>query len=288
MSAERRTFLKILGVGAVAASAGCAGASVDKLLQRHYTKLGDEEKKRIFARIEAETRAKTGVRVHVGDPPPIEGVTFAFALNLSACNGNRRCVEACARENNLPDGIRYIQVLELEKGSFDLERADLYYDRAKVPAPGKFYLPVQCQQCADPPCVRACPVEATWKEPDGLVVVDYDWCIGCRFCMTACPYFARHFNWTEPSVRPEAVNPDQAYLSNRIRQRGVVEKCTFCLQRTRNGRLPACLEVCPTGARKFGNLNDPQSDIRKIIERKRVYVLKEDLGTVPRFFYYFG
>jgi molybdopterin-containing oxidoreductase family iron-sulfur binding subunit len=285
---SRRTFLKVLGAGAALVSAGCTGTSIDKILQQHYTTLTDADKQRIFRRIEDETRSRTGVRVEVGDPPPIEGVAFAFALNLSACNGNRRCVEACARENNLPDDIRYIQVLELEKGSFDLERADLYYDRPKVPAKDKFYLPVQCQQCENPPCVRACPVGATWKEPDGLVVVDYDWCIGCRFCMTACPYFARHFNWSDPSVRPEAINPRQAYLSNRIRQRGVVEKCTFCLQRTRAGRLPACLEACPTGARKFGNLLDPDGDIHRIVSQKRVYVLKEDLGTVPRFYYYFG
>jgi molybdopterin-containing oxidoreductase family iron-sulfur binding subunit len=89
-------------------------------------------------------------------------------------------------------------------------------------------------------------VGATWKERDGIVVVDYNWCIGCRFCVVACPYFARRFNWTEPSVAPDRINPDQGYLSNRPRHKGVVEKCTFCLHRTRRGRLPACLEACPT------------------------------------------
>jgi Fe-S-cluster-containing dehydrogenase component len=162
------------------------------------------------------------------------------------------------------------------------------YDREKVPAKSKFYLPVQCHQCDNPPCVRACPVGATWKEPDGIVVVDYSWCIGCRFCVVACPYFARRFNWTEPTVPPERINPNQGYLSNRPRFKGVVEKCTFCLHRTRKGRMPACLEACPTGARKFGNMNDPNSEIRKIIESKRVYVLKEDLATLPRFYYFFS
>ena len=180
----------------------------------------------------------------------------------------------------------YIRVLEMPKGTMDMEQGNTTYDH-DVPADGKFYLPVQCQQCDNPPCVNVCPVEATWKEQDGIVVIDYDWCIGCRYCMAACPYHARRFNWRAPEVPAEEVNPDQGYLSNRIRPQGVVEKCTFCLHRVRDGRLPACLEACPTGARVFGNMLDPDSDIRWVLENKRVYVLKEDLGTKPSFFYFF-
>jgi molybdopterin-containing oxidoreductase family iron-sulfur binding subunit len=135
--------------------------------------------------------------------------------------------------------------------------------------------------------VRVCPVEATWTEPDGITVVDYNWCIGCRYCEAACPYHARRFNWRKPEIAPEEINPNQAYLSNRVRPQGVVEKCTFCLHRTRKGKLPACLEACPTGARVFGNLADPDSEIRWVLENKRVFVLKEELGTRPRFFYFF-
>jgi molybdopterin-containing oxidoreductase family iron-sulfur binding subunit len=292
----RRAFLKVASAAAATAAAasatGCGEAlpTPEEFLRQHYKKLTDEDKKRIFATIEAETRARTGVSVHISDPPPMDGVEFAYALNLGVCNGNRRCVEACARENNLPDDpeIRYIRVLEMEAGSLEFEEATPYYERDKVPEKGKFYMPVQCHQCDNPPCVKACPVQATWKEPDGIVVVDYSWCIGCRFCVVACPYFARRFNFVEPTIAPERINPNQSYLSNRPRHKGVVEKCTFCLHRTRVGRLPACLEACPTGARKFGNLNDPESEIRKIIEQKRVYVLKEDLATLPRFYYFFG
>jgi len=178
-------------------------------------------------------------------------------------------------------------VLEIDKGTMDVERAEHFYT-GDVPKPDKYYMPVQCHHCANPPCVDACPVEATWRERDGIVVVDYDWCIGCRYCEAACPYWARRFNWVEPSIRPSDINPDQAYLSNRIRPKGVMEKCTFCLHRTREGKNPACLEACPVGARKFGDLNDPNSEIRRIIATKRVYILKEDLGTIPRFFYFFG
>jgi molybdopterin-containing oxidoreductase family iron-sulfur binding subunit len=130
-------------------------------------------------------------------------------------------------------------------------------------------------------------VQATWKEADGIVVVDYNWCIGCRYCEAACPYHARRFNWTKPHVPAAEINPDQGYLSNRLRPQGVVEKCTFCLHRTREGRNPACLEACPTGARVFGNLLDPESDIRRVLATKRIFVLKEELGTRPRFFYFF-
>jgi molybdopterin-containing oxidoreductase family iron-sulfur binding subunit len=125
-------------------------------------------------------------------------------------------------------------------------------------------------------------------EPDGIVVVDYDWCIGCRFCMAACPYGARHFNWAKPMIPKDEINPSTHYLGNRPRPKGVVEKCTFCIQRVRNGRYPACVEVCPVGARKFGNLLDPDSEIRYIIDKKRVLVLKEELNTMPKFFYFYG
>jgi len=120
------------------------------------------------------------------------------------------------------------------------------------------------------------------------VVVDYNWCIGCRYCMAACPYGARHFNWAEPNIPPDELNPETHYLGNRPRYKGVVEKCTFCIQRTRAGKYPACVEVCPVGARKFGNLLDPKSEIRYCIENKRVFRLKEDLNTYPKFYYFFA
>jgi molybdopterin-containing oxidoreductase family iron-sulfur binding subunit len=218
----------------------------------------------------------------------MEGVVFGYALNVSKCKGVRRCVEACAAENNLSRDpqIQYIRVLEMDHGDMNLNRANHYYEAETVPRAGKFYLPVQCMQCDNPPCVKACPVQATWKEADGIVVVDYNWCIGCRYCMTACPYWARHFNWNEPTLPKEQINTDTHYLSNRPRMKGVMEKCTFCLQRTRKGRLPACLEACPTGARIFGNLLDPESDIRYVLENKTVFRLKEDLGTEPKFWYF--
>jgi molybdopterin-containing oxidoreductase family iron-sulfur binding subunit len=278
-----------LGAAGLGSLAGCGAAEREELLQQHYHRLSDEEKQRIFARLEAEASDQYGVEVRVTDPPPLEGVVFGYALNLASCIGCRRCEHACVRENNTSRDpqIHYIRVLEMEEGAINVERSEVYYEGG-VPRDESFYMPVQCHQCANPPCVRACPVGATWSEPDGIVVVDYNWCIGCRYCQAACPYFARRFNFTEPTIRPSEINPDQAYLSNRLRMAGVVEKCTFCLQRVRRGRYPACVEVCPTGARKFGDLRDPGSEVRQVLEAKRVYVFKEELGTVPRFYYYFS
>ena len=263
--------------------------SVEEFLQKHYKEMTAEDKEAVFARIRAKVKERFGVVPNLTDPPPQEGVEFVYGLNLSRCIGCRRCVHACVQENNLSRApeIQYIRVLEMEKGSIDLESSDHHYDPASVPDADKYYMPVQCHQCANPPCVKVCPVEATWQEPDGIVVIDYDWCIGCRYCEAACPYWARRFNFTEPGLEADELNPNMAYLSNRPRQKGVVEKCTFCLHRTRRGQMPACLEVCPTGSRKFGNVLDPNSEVAYILKHKRVYVLKEDVGTVPRFFYYF-
>lgn len=262
--------------------------SGEAFLQKHYKEMTPRDLDRALRRIEEETLTKHGVEVQVRDVRAQDGVQFGYALNLSICIGCRRCADACHQENNHDRRTNqsYIRVLEMQQGSFDMEQGDATYNHA-VPQPGKFYMPVQCQQCDNPPCVSVCPVEATWKERDGIVVVDYDWCIGCRYCEAACPYHARRFNWQAPEIPAEEINPVQAYLSNRIRPQGVMEKCTFCLHRTREGRLPACLEACPTGARVFGNLLDPSSEIRWVLANKRVFVLKEELGTRPRFFYFF-
>ena len=266
--------------------------SLSDLLQKHYQELSAEEMSRILRKLEKQSNEDYGVASTINDTKAREGVQFAYALSLSKCVGCRRCAHACLAENNQSreseDDIEmsYIRVLELDKGSINVEESDQYYD-GEVPKKDKYYMPVQCHQCQDSPCTKACPVEATWMEPDGVVVVDYNWCIGCRYCMAACPYDARRFNWKKPSLPPESVNPNQNYLSNRIRPQGVVEKCTFCLHRTREGKYPACLEVCPTGARVFGNLLDPDSEINYILKNKRVYILKEDAGTTPKFYYFF-
>jgi molybdopterin-containing oxidoreductase family iron-sulfur binding subunit len=283
------------GRSALAQAGKAAGADAEplsdmlgRLFQKHYQRMSPDEVRDAVGRIERRAKRQYEADITAGTEPAMDGVVFGYALNISKCKGVRKCVEACVAENNTgrDSSMQYIRVLELDHGDMNLNRADHYYEAETVPRPGKFYLPVQCMQCDNPPCVKACPVEATWQEPDGITVVDYDWCIGCRYCMAACPYWARHFNWNEPTLPAEALNPDMHFLGNRPRPRGVVEKCTFCIQRSRKGRQPACVEACPTGARIFGNLLDPNSDIRYVLENKTVFRLKEDLGTEPKFWYF--
>ena len=263
--------------------------AVDSYFQDNYRRMEPEEIESTLRRLERNAKRDYGVDITVSDERPIPGVVFGFALNLSRCKGVRDCVRGCVKENNQSRNpqIQFIRVLELDQGTMDLSASEHYYDSDSVPQPGKFYLPIQCHQCDNPPCTKNCPVGATWKEPDGIVVIDYDWCIGCRYCMAGCPYWARHFNWADPEIPAEDINPRTHILGNRPRKRGVVEKCTFCIQRTRSGRLPACVEACPTGARVFGNLMDPDSEIRYVLANKRVFRLKEDLGTEPKFWYFF-
>jgi len=298
-SMNRRGFLRssaMFGLGAAALAASLKPllelkdlASMEEFLQKYYKEMSPEDMAKVLKRIENDVERQYGVRPHVRDLKPMDGVEFVYCLNLTRCIGCRKCVHACVAENNQSRSpeIQYIRVLKMPHGSLDMEKSDHTYDPEQVPEKGFFYMPVQCQQCENPPCVKVCPVHATWQESDGITVIDYDWCIGCRYCMQSCPYGARQFNWGTPHLPSAQVNPDMHVLGNTPRPRGVVEKCTFCIQRVREGRYPACQEACPSGARIFGNLLDPESEIRQLMRRKRTFVLKPELGTRPKFFYFY-
>ena len=273
------------------AAAAAAGFLLTACGSKPLHEIPKDRLKAALAKMEEEYTAQYGKTVTVSDQGPIPGVQFAYALDISRCIGCRQCVYACVDENNQSRDpqVHWIRVLSMEKDKgVDFQHADPYYNPKEVPEEGHFYVPTACQHCRNAPCTKVCPTGATWTEPDGIVVIDYDWCIGCRYCMAACPYGARHFNWGEPSVSKESMNPNTHVLGNRPRPKGVVEKCSFCIQRTRAGQYPACVEVCPVGARKFGNLLDPNSEIRYIIENKRVLLLKPELNTMPKFFYFYG
>jgi len=316
-------FAGIASAIAAAGSPEAEAATFAEWFQTHYQLMTDEEKQECIRRLEERYSREYEKKVTVSDAPALEGVLFGYALNIQKCIGCRTCVHACVQENNqsrYDPEIQWIKVMRMEKGNFafaedkldkgypehsaigdhgvqvcgnaytpvgvSMEDSVRYYDPEKVPEEDYFYFPVQCQQCEKPPCVKTCPVRATFREPNGVVVIDYNWCIGCRMCQLACPYGARRFNWAEPNLPKEDMNPHTHYYGNRPRMRGVMEKCIFCLQRTREGRMPACLEACPVGARKFGNLLDPESEIRQILATKRVFRFKEEFLTYPKFFYF--
>ena len=295
---SRRGFLKGAGIASAAvALSGCGvGENVvskddfEAFVQAHFNEMSPGEMLSVKKRLKRKYKKKYGKDFVVGTEPAYPDVLFAYALDLSRCIGCRRCVDACVQENNQSRNpqIQWIRVLRFKKGNLNFEEAEHYYDAGMVPTQGYYTVPVQCQQCENPPCVKVCPTKATWRDPDGIVVIDYDWCIGCRYCMAACPYWARRFNFAEPEIPEADLNTNVHYLGNRPRQRGVVEKCTFCVQRTRKGRYPACVEVCPVGARKFGNILDPDSEIGQILEHQRVFRLKVDLNTQPKFYYFFS
>ncbi len=287
---SRRWF--VAGAAAVAGAAivGTSGF-LEQFLARRFKELSREDLDKLIAGLQRDYSAQFGKQVTVSATPALADTTFGYGLDLARCIGCRRCAYACVHENNQSRDpqIHWIRVLRMAKEEgIDLAESDAYYDPELVPEDDYFYLPVACQQCANPACTRVCPVSATWQEPDGIVVIDYDWCIGCRCCTSACPYGARHFNWGEPTLPAAVMNPQTHVLGNRPRPRGVVEKCTFCIQRVREGRYPACCEICPVGARKFGNLLDEESEIRYLMREKRVFVLKDELNTGPKFYYFYA
>ncbi len=292
----RREFLRHLTLTTLASMSlpilsSCSKDEIEDFLQKHFLEMTEEEKKQVIAKLEKRYFEQYGKKFQISTKAALPETLWGYGLELSRCIGCRRCVYACVQENNhsrYARQLHWIRVLRLKRGNLiNLEDSEHYYAPETVPEKGFVYLPVQCQQCQNPPCVKVCPIHATWQEPDGIVVVDYNWCIGCRYCIAACPYKGRVFNWAEPNLPKDEVNPNVHYLGNRPRMKCAVEKCTYCIQRVREGRYPACVEACPTGSRKFGNLLDPKSEIRYIIERKRVFRLKEDLNTEPKFYYFF-
>lgn len=258
---DRREFLKILGLGGIVfVTGGLSRAEVMKKL------------------VESE------------EPQVISGQRkkFGMVIDAGACIGCRQCVYACKESNNIPDepeNMNWIDVFEMDINEpisqiHGLPPGSSRTDYADSPTRGKWYLSVNCLHCENPPCIKVCPVGATYLSDDGIVDVNYDRCIGCRQCMSACPYNARKFNWVKPHIPPDKVNPEVP-----VRLKGVVEKCTFCQQRTRVGLLPMCVEACPVGARHFGDLNDPGSPVSQILGTDISFRLLEEMSTGPKQYY---
>lgn len=213
---------------------------------------------------------------------PQEQRRWIMVIDQRKCIGCSACSVACKAENKLPPGVIYRPVIEQEIGTF--------------PHVSRVFTPRPCMQCENPPCVPVCPVSATYKRSDGIVAIDYDVCIGCRYCVAACPYGARTFdfgiNYTDrtPRKQPYEEKPALEYGRSWQRQPGVspvgnVRKCQFCLHRLAEGMLPACTTTCVGAATYFGDGNDRESLVSELAGRGNVRRLKEELGTHPSVFY---
>jgi Fe-S-cluster-containing dehydrogenase component len=202
---------------------------------------------------------------------------WVMVFDLTKCDGCGDCTKACNAMHFVPPMQEWIRVFEVLDN----------------PAAGPYFLPRPCMQCDNPPCVRGCPVGATFKRTDGIVMMDQDRCIGCRNCIAQCPYGARSFNWGEPPHTPEELSQRYSMEYNYPHRKGVVEKCIFCPHELREGRLPACAEKCSMGAIYFGdeyedavtNSKGETIQFSKISERGAGFRLLEELGTEPRVYY---
>ena len=208
---------------------------------------------------------------------------WAMAVHLKKCweiEGCRDCIDACHRVHNVPDlgntkeEIKWLWTTPYEKvfPAHELE----YTDEALRTQP----VLQLCNHCDDPPCVKYCPTRATWKREDGIVMMDFHRCIGCRYCMAGCPYGSRSFNWKDP--RPFI---KKIHLDFPTRTKGVVEKCNFCEERLLKGLLPACVEACKERGLVFGDLKQPESEIRKTLQNRTVFQRQPELGTKPKVYY---
>lgn len=201
---------------------------------------------------------------------------YGMAISLDRCIGCQTCANACKMQNNVPMGLLWNRVIT--EGCDVIDGAVGVY-----PNLTRTYVPLACQHCENPACQRVCPTGATYKDDMGRVQIDYDKCIGCRMCMAACPYNARVFNWEDPVRDPDFNYGDKDVP---VRTKGVMEKCTMCKERTDRGDEPMCVVCCPTKARTFGDLDDPNSDVSRMIREKHAYVLLEEQGTKPQVHYF--
>jgi Fe-S-cluster-containing dehydrogenase component len=277
---NRRNFLKqgILAAGALA----LAGAGANKVLGK-----GEESGKKVkmlMADGKMVEVDSTHINHHIAESivsdvqarTGIPGKKFVMVIDLGRCGNERKCIDGCQKMHHKLPPTEWIKVKEMQDG----------------PELSPYWMPQPCFHCDNPPCTKVCPVDATFKREDGIVLIDNDRCIGCRFCMAACPYNARSFNWGEPVVppgtEPEPYSPETSYPA----KMGTVEKCDFCPDMARKGMLPDCVTSCPNGTIFFGDANedtvtngDDTFRLSELLKKRDGYRFLEELGTEPRVYY---
>ena len=265
MRADRRTFLKI------------AGITISGLEIRPAS--------RALAGGASAPAPQASTLLKPLTPKPLVGSRWAIAIDVAKClsaEGCTDCIAACNQAHNIPhlDDPRH-EIKWIWKTPYEDAFAEGDEQFTPPSLRGKL-VPVLCNHCDDPACVRVCPTQATWKRADGIVMMDYHRCIGCRFCMAACPYGSRSFNWVDPRL---ALDLDHLTSDYPTRTRGVVEKCDLCEERLAKGLIPACVDACKARALVFGDLEDPGSQVSKVLQSHYSIVRKPDLGTRPQVYY---
>lgn len=261
MESSRRKFLKVAGIAAV-------GVGAKPVVDAMAASGGDHDGKRAVELRRSE-KALVGKRWAM----VIDTRKLKTAADLEPM------IEACHKIHNVPKienknhEIKWIWETEFKHAFPNKPNAYLKEEMAHAP-----FL-VLCNHCNNPPCCRACPTKATFQREDGLVLMDFHRCIGCRFCMAACPFGARSFNFRDP--RPFIAETNKKFPT---RMKGVVEKCNFCAERLAEGLMPACVEASG-GALAFGDLEDPESEVRKLLSENFTIRRKETLGTEPCVYY---
>ncbi len=279
-NSDRRKFLKL---GLLASGAVIAGTAIGKAISSESADTGKKVKV-----LTADGKLVEVSSCHLKHHPAdsllskqevrkgIAGKKFIMVIDLARCANARKCVEGCQKMHHKPPPTEWIKVKKMQ----DAEKTAPYW------------MPQPCFHCDNPPCTKVCPVDATFKREDGIVLVDNDRCIGCRFCMAACPYSARSFNWGEPKVldgsASDAYSPESSYPS----KMGTVEKCDFCPDMAREGKLPDCVTSCPNGTIFYGDANEDTVtngeetfQLSVLLKEKGGYRFMEELGTEPRVYY---
>jgi len=257
MKLSKRDFLKIAGLGIV-------GVGVKPV-----------------ANAIAQGEGVVKAQPYDHSPEALVGKRWGMVVNTRACpEGCTDCINACNSAHNIPDiGTAKEEIKWIWKDGFENgfpSQLHEYVGESIKHSP----VVLLCNHCDNPPCVRVCPTKATFKRADGIVMMDMHRCIGCRFCMAACPYGSRSFNWRDPKPFIKKQNPDFP-----TRTKGVVEKCNFCAERLAKGLRPACVEACKHGALIFGDVADESSPIRSALSRVFTIRRKPELGTRPQIYY---
>ena len=301
MAMSRRDFVRAGALSGVGLAAAAGAAIRDRVRSDTPDPTGEATVRQLTVLDQIEPKADEDVLVRMqrelkkAMSKPVEQRRWVMVIDLRKCVGCHACTIGCVAENKLPPGVVYRPVVIEEFGEFPNVRLR--------------FTPRPCMQCDEPPCVPVCPVNATWKRPDGIVAIDYDHCIGCRYCLTACPYGARTSDFglfytseaargtpqgpSAPTLGPDVAwehQPSHEYAKHWQREEhqspvGNARKCHFCLHRLERGQLPMCTSTCIGRSTYFGDASDPDSLVSELMAKHDVQTLLPHHGTKPRVFY---